>query len=61
MRILGVLVDFLNIVFEYEDLLIRSNDPAEAPIVRTGTIPGQIISLIDQYVIPLITHSTVLW
>ncbi|KAJ5562552.1 hypothetical protein N7461_001313 [Penicillium sp. DV-2018c] len=60
-RILGMLVDFLNVAFEYEDLLIRTDDPAEAPIVRTGTIPGQIISLIDNHVVPLITHSAVLW
>ncbi|KAG0156181.1 hypothetical protein PDIDSM_3358 [Penicillium digitatum] len=59
--ILGMLVDFLSVAFEYEALLIRSDDPAEAPIVRTGTIPGQIISLVDQNVIPLITHSSVLW
>ena len=59
--ILGMLVDFLNMAFEYEALLIRSDDPSEAPIVRTGTIPGQIISLVDQNVVPLITHSSVLW
>ncbi|KAF4763478.1 hypothetical protein HAV15_000553 [Penicillium sp. str.  len=59
--ILGMLVDFLNVAFEYEALLIRSDDPSEAPIVRTGTIPGQIISLVDQNVVPLITHSSVLW
>ncbi|KAJ5164879.1 Glycoside hydrolase superfamily [Penicillium coprophilum] len=59
--ILGMLVDFLDVAFEYENLLIRSDDPSEAPIVRTGTIPGQIISLVDQHVVPLITHSSVLW
>ncbi|KAF3028883.1 hypothetical protein E8E15_008118 [Penicillium rubens] len=59
--ILAMLVDFLNVAFEYEELLIRSDDPSEAPIVRTGTVPGQIISLVDQHVVPLITHSSVLW
>ncbi len=44
-------VDFLNVAFEYEELLIRSDDPSEAPIVRTGTVPGQIIS-VDQHKCP---------
>ncbi|KAK9859152.1 Tetratricopeptide-like helical protein [Penicillium brevicompactum] len=59
--ILGMLVDFLNTAFDYESLLIPSNDESEAPVVRTGTIPGQIISLVDNNVVPLITHSAVLW
>jgi tetratricopeptide (TPR) repeat protein len=59
--ILAMLVDFLTSAFEHERLLIRSEDPSEAPIVRTGTIPGQIITLIDQSIVPLITHSSALW
>lgn len=59
--ILGMLVDFLNTAFEYEDLLIRSEDGSEAPIIRTGTLAGQILSLVDDNVVPLITHSAVLW
>ncbi|KAJ6001888.1 hypothetical protein N7522_007115 [Penicillium canescens] len=59
--ILAMLVEFLTTAFEYERLLIRSEDPSEAPIVRTGTIPGQIITLIDQNIVPLITHSSALW
>ncbi|KAJ5874601.1 Glycoside hydrolase superfamily [Penicillium soppii] len=60
-RILGLLVEFLNTAFDYEDLLIRSEDASEAPIVRTGTLAGQILSLVDDNVVPLITHSAVLW
>jgi tetratricopeptide (TPR) repeat protein len=59
--IIGMLVDFLNTAFDYEDLLIRSEDGSEAPIIRTGTLAGQIISLVDNNVVPLITHSSVLW
>jgi tetratricopeptide (TPR) repeat protein len=58
--IMGMLVDFLNTAFDYEDLVIRSND-SEAPIIRTGTLAGQILSLVDDNVVPLITHSSVLW
>ncbi|KAL1983689.1 hypothetical protein VTN96DRAFT_10118 [Rasamsonia emersonii] len=30
-------------------------------ILRSGTIPGQILSLMDEHVVPLITHSAPLW
>ncbi|KAJ5461232.1 uncharacterized protein N7458_002784 [Penicillium daleae] len=56
--ILSVLVDFLVTAFEYESLRIQTDD---GPVVRTGTIPGQIISLVDNNVVPLITHSSALW
>ncbi|KAJ5099361.1 hypothetical protein N7532_006362 [Penicillium argentinense] len=56
--ILAVLVDFLITAFDYESLLIESDS---GPVVRTGTIPGQILSLIDDNVVPLITHSSALW
>jgi tetratricopeptide (TPR) repeat protein len=56
--ILSMLVDFLITAFDYDSLLIQSDD---GPIVRTGTIPGQIISLVDKNIVPLITHSSVLW
>jgi hypothetical protein len=53
-----MLVDFLVTAFDYESLLIESDG---THIVRTGTIPGQIISLVDNNVVPLITHSSALW
>ncbi|KAJ5176571.1 uncharacterized protein N7482_002448 [Penicillium canariense] len=56
--ILSMLIDFLVTAFEYESLLIESGD---GPVVRTGTIPGQIISLVDNNIVPLITHSSALW
>ncbi|KAJ6164423.1 hypothetical protein N7470_003095 [Penicillium chermesinum] len=56
--ILGMLIDFLSEAFEYESLLIESDS---GPVVRTGTLPGQILSLIDDNVVPLITHSATLW
>lgn len=58
--ILALLVDFLCTAFEYEDLLITP-DSGGAPFVRTGTIPGQILSLLDDHIVPLITHSSALW
>lgn len=58
--ILAMLVDFLCTAFEYEDLLITP-DSGGAPVVRTGTIPGQILSLLDDHIVPLITHSSALW
>ena len=56
--ILGMLVDFLVTAFEYESLLTESDS---GPIIRSGTIPGQIISLVDDHVVPLITYSSALW
>ncbi|KAJ5908223.1 Glycoside hydrolase superfamily [Penicillium taxi] len=56
--ILGMLIDFLVTGFEYDSLLIPTD---EGPIVRTGTIPGQILSLLDNNIVPLITHSSALW
>lgn len=57
--ILAMLVDFLCTAFDYESLLITSD--SGNPVVRTGTIPGQILSLIDDNIVPLITHSSALW
>ncbi|PGH23962.1 hypothetical protein AJ80_02024 [Polytolypa hystricis UAMH7299] len=34
---------------------------ASAPTIRPGTLPAQIIKLLDENVIPLITHSSALW
>ncbi|KAJ5647500.1 hypothetical protein N7490_003872 [Penicillium lividum] len=56
--ILAALVDFLNTAFEYKSFLIESDS---GPVFRSGTIPGQIISLVDDHVVPLITHSSTLW
>lgn len=69
--ILGMLIDHLVTAYEYEDLLINVNDDSNAVsdssaapserVVRSGTIPGQILALMDQCVVPLITHSASLW
>lgn len=56
--ILAMLVDFLITAFDYESLYIQSDS---GPIFRSGTVPGQILSLIDDGVVPLITHSSSLW
>jgi len=56
--ILASLVDFLCTAFDYQSLLVPSDS---GPIIRTGTIPGQILSLVDDNVVPLITHSAALW
>ena len=58
--ILTLLVDFLVNGFEYEDLLLQADDTS-TPVIRSGTIPGQILSLIDDAIVPLITHSAPLW
>lgn len=57
--IIALLVDFLCTAFDYESLLIHSD--STGPVIRTGTIPGQILSLIDDHIVPLITHSSALW
>lgn len=61
--ILGLLVDHLVTGYEYEDLLIKPDDnpSSTARVVRSGTLAGQILALIDDAVVPLITHSTSLW
>ncbi|KAJ5833331.1 hypothetical protein N7474_001642 [Penicillium riverlandense] len=59
--ILGMLIDFMVTTFDYDSLLIPSEDHESAPVVRTGTIPGQILSLVDDKIVPLITHSSILW
>lgn len=61
--ILGLLVDHLVTGYEYEDLLIKPDDNASSSerVIRSGTLAGQILSLIDDAVVPLITHSASLW
>ncbi|PYH48898.1 TPR domain protein [Aspergillus saccharolyticus JOP 1030-1] len=62
MPILGMLVDHLISAYDYQDLLIRvDNSPSGEQVVRSGTIAGQILSLMDQAVVPLITHSAPMW
>ncbi|OJJ47053.1 hypothetical protein ASPZODRAFT_115976 [Penicilliopsis zonata CBS 506.65] len=65
LRILGMLVDHLVTNYEYENLLIpmetETGDGSTTRILRSGTTPGQIISLLDDRVVPLITHSAPLW
>lgn len=58
--ILAMLVEFLCTAFDYDSLLIPLSSDS-GPVVRTGTIPGQILSLVDDHVVPLITHSAALW
>ncbi|KAE8354123.1 hypothetical protein BDV28DRAFT_131780 [Aspergillus coremiiformis] len=61
--ILGMLVDHLVTAYEYEDFLIDISNGSEPPqrVVRSGTIPGQILSLLDSSIVPLITHCAPLW
>ncbi|KAL3455790.1 hypothetical protein BJX64DRAFT_57106 [Aspergillus heterothallicus] len=63
--ILGMLVDHLVTAYDYNDILIEvaPEKEGEKPerVVRSGTIPGSILSLIENSVIPLITHSAPLW
>ncbi|OOF94867.1 hypothetical protein ASPCADRAFT_208525 [Aspergillus carbonarius ITEM 5010] len=60
--ITGMLVDHLVTAYNYEDLLIHIDDnPASERVVRSGTIAGQILSLIENNIVPLITHSAPLW
>lgn len=65
--ILGLLVDYLVTAHtSYDDLLIEVTEENGVPcdpyrVVRSGTIAGQILSLLDTAVVPLITHSAPLW
>lgn len=73
--ILSMLTDYMVTNYNYNDLFIpvdsgKENNsdntassaiPASQRVLRSGTIPGQILSLIDEHVIPLITHSAPLW
>ncbi|KAK6813580.1 hypothetical protein RU639_010359 [Aspergillus parasiticus] len=61
--ILGMLVDYLTTAYEYEDLVIKVDNGSEPPqqVVRSGTIAGQILSLVDNLIVPQITHSASLW
>ncbi|KAL4940126.1 hypothetical protein BDV06DRAFT_224368 [Aspergillus oleicola] len=67
--ILGMLIDHLVTAYEYEDLLIEVPERDEGghetgrtkKVVRSGTIPGSILSLLENAIIPLITHSAPLW
>ncbi|KAJ5149141.1 hypothetical protein N7448_000719 [Penicillium atrosanguineum] len=58
--ILAMLVDFLCRAFDYDSLFTESESDS-GRIIRSGTLPGQILSLIDDHVVPLITHSAALW
>jgi tetratricopeptide (TPR) repeat protein len=59
--ILGMLVDHLVDNYEYTDLLIPIEDGSNKKILRSGTVAGQVLTLIDEVVVPLITHSAPLW
>ncbi|GAD97302.1 conserved hypothetical protein [Paecilomyces variotii No. 5] len=59
--IVMMLVDYLVNNYEYDDLLITIDENSKERVLRRGTIPGQIITLIDESVVPLITHSAPLW
>ncbi|RHZ61088.1 hypothetical protein CDV55_101481 [Aspergillus turcosus] len=61
--VLSMLIEHLVDTYNYEDLLIKvdENDDNSKPVVRSGTIAGQILSLVDECVVPLITHSAPLW
>ncbi|KAE8372187.1 hypothetical protein BDV26DRAFT_274643 [Aspergillus bertholletiae] len=61
--ILGMLVDYLTTAYEYKELLIKVDNGSEPPqqVVRSGTIAGQILSLLDNSIVPHITHSSSLW
>ncbi|EDP48401.1 TPR domain protein [Aspergillus fumigatus A1163] len=52
--VLSMLIDHVVDTYNYDDLLINR-------VVRSGTIAGQILSLVDDSVVPLITHSAPLW
>lgn len=58
--ILAMLVDYLVNGPEYETLLIPV-EGTDQKILRSGTVAGQILNLIDEKIIPLITKSASLW
>ncbi|KAF7122103.1 hypothetical protein CNMCM5793_000058 [Aspergillus hiratsukae] len=61
--VLSMLIEHLVDTYNYEDLLIKvdENDEDSKRVVRSGTIAGQILTLVDECVVPLITHSAPLW
>lgn len=59
--ILSMLVDHLVSAYEYEQLLIKVDENSSEYVIRSGTIAGQILSLVDDAIVPLITHSAPLW
>lgn len=61
--VLSMLIDHVVDTYNYDDLLINvdENDENSERVVRSGTIAGQILSLVDDSVVPLITHSAPLW
>ncbi|KAJ9358564.1 tetratricopeptide repeat domain protein [Paecilomyces variotii] len=59
--ILTMLVDYLVKNYQYEDLLIAIDENKTERVLRRGTVPGQIVTLVDESVVPLITHSAPLW
>ncbi|EED15591.1 TPR domain protein [Talaromyces stipitatus ATCC 10500] len=60
LTVLDMLVEHLINDYKYDDLLITV-DGTNQKILRTGTVAGQIITLIDDVVVPLITRSAPLW
>jgi tetratricopeptide (TPR) repeat protein len=60
LTILDMLVEHLINDYEYDGLLITV-DGTDRKILRTGTVGGQIMALVDDVVVPLITHSAPLW
>ncbi|KAL2002203.1 hypothetical protein VTN02DRAFT_426 [Thermoascus thermophilus] len=68
--ILTMLVDFVVTNYQYEDLFTSTTTTttttegdasSQQRHLRSGTIPGQLISLFDDCIVPLITHTAPLW
>lgn len=63
--ILTMLVDFVVTNYQYDDLFTSTTTEGDASSqqrhLRSGTIPGQLISLFDDCIVPLITHTAPLW
>ncbi|RAO66711.1 uncharacterized protein BHQ10_002723 [Talaromyces amestolkiae] len=60
LTVLDMLVEHLIDNYDYDNLLINV-DGTDQKIVRSGTVAGQIMTLVDDVVVPLITHSAPLW
>lgn len=67
--ILTMLVDYVITTYNYEELFVSAtateggdaSSQQKERHLRSGTIPGQLISLFDDCIVPLITHSAPLW
>ena len=60
-KIMALLVAYVTMEYEYPNTDAEDLDGREAATLRPGSLPRELIELVDKLVVPLITSSAELW